>query len=525
MKALSLASPGLAVPRHWRAPLLCLILLLAALMGLLRETGAAMVHIWDRSGDFTHAWVVPPIAGWLVWRVRARLAVLQPRPAPWLLVPMVALALMWWLSDRLAMNSGTQLAFMGLLVCSVPLLLGLQVSRVILFPLCFLFFAVPVGDFMTPYLMHWTADAVVTGLRWTGIPVYREGQQLAIPSGRWAVVEACGGIRYLMSTLMVGSLYAYLNYRSAMRRTVFMGLSLVVPILANWMRAYIIVMLGHLSNNEIATGVDHLLYGWVFFGIVIFTLFMIGSRWAEPEPSFAADRPMPVIPPAQQRRRDLGVAACALAALVATAWIQWPRPEAVGVAGARPVIHLPERFGAWRIAEVPSLDWTPMYEGARATVNQAYRGPAGEVVVNLQYYRDQDYASKLVSSTNILVESGGRVWNRIAEGRVHSAGARAAEWNSAHVVLSDGARLPGAARAGFVVWQLYWVGGHLTTRQVEAKLWQAWLALSGQPDDAAAIILHAPAASQAEGEARLQTFVAENLATLERTLEQARDTR
>ncbi|MEY4417358.1 MAG: hypothetical protein RIQ53_4651 [Pseudomonadota bacterium] len=525
MKALSLEMPGLAVPRHWRAPLICLVLLLGALLWLLRETGIAMVHIWDRSGDFTHAWVVPPIAGWLVWRLRARLAVLQPRPAPAMVLPMAALTLMWWLSDRLAMNSGTQLALMGLLVTSVPLLLGLQVSRVILFPLCFLFFAVPVGDFMTPYLMHWTADAVVAGLRWTGIPVYREGQQLAIPSGRWAVVEACGGIRYLMSTLMVGSLFAYLNYRSALKRTVFMGLALVVPILANWARAYIIVMLGHLSNNEIATGVDHLLYGWVFFGIVIFTLFMIGSRWAEPEPSFAADRPMPVLAPAQQRRRDTGVAACALVALLATAWPHLLPSVSAGMPGPQPVIRLPQQLGTWRVAEVPTLDWTPMYEGARTTVNQAYRGPAGEVVVNLQYYRDQDYASKLVSSTNILVESGGRVWNRIAEGRVHGAGARPVEWNTAHVVLSDGARMPGGARAGFVVWQLYWVGGHLTTRQVEAKLWQAWLALTGQPDDAAAIILHAPAASQTEGDARLQSFVAENLATIERSLEQARDTR
>lgn len=525
MKAMSLESPGLAVPRHWRTPLLSLALLLGALLWLLRETGAAMVHIWDRSGDFTHAWVVPPIAAWLVWRLRSRLAVLQPRAAPWMLLPMAALVLMWWLSDRLAMNSGTQLALMGLLVASVPLLLGLQVSRVILFPLCFMFFAVPVGDFMTPYLMHWTADAVVTGLRWTGIPVYREGQQLAIPSGRWAVVEACGGIRYLMSTLMVGSLYAYLNYRSATRRAVFMGLSLVVPILANWARAYIIVMLGHLSNNEIATGVDHLLYGWVFFGIVIFTLFMIGSRWAEPEPSFAADRPMPVLDAALQRRRDLGMVVCLVAVSATTAWASWPRSVTVASAAPAPAVRLPEQLGAWRTAEAPTLDWTPMYEGARTTVNQAYRGPAGEVVVNLQYYRDQDYASKLVSSTNILVESGGRVWNRIAEGRVHSAGARPVEWNAAHVVLSDGARNVGSARAGFVVWQLYWVGGHLTTRQVEAKLWQAWLALTGQPDDAAAIILHAPAASQTEGDARLQAFVAENLATIERSLERARDTR
>ena len=62
---------------------------------------------------------------------------------------------------------------------------------------------------------------------------------------------------------------------------VLVGVAIVVPVVANWLRAYMIVMLGHLSNNTIAVGVDHLVYGWVFFGIVIMLMFWIGARWAE----------------------------------------------------------------------------------------------------------------------------------------------------------------------------------------------------------------------------------------------------
>jgi exosortase len=156
------------------------------------------------------------------------------------------LAAVWWVADRVVVNAAAQFAFTGMLVAGVPAILGWAVARQILFPLAFLFFAVPFGEFMTPFLMQATADFTVGALRFTGIPVYREGQQFVIPTGRWSVIEACSGIRYLMASFMVGSLFAYLNYRSAWKRALFAIAALVVPVLANWLRAYIIVMLGHL---------------------------------------------------------------------------------------------------------------------------------------------------------------------------------------------------------------------------------------------------------------------------------------
>ncbi len=113
--------------------------------------------------------------------------------------------------------------------------------------------------------------------------MYREGQNFVVPSGNWSVVEACSGIRYLIASLTVGTLYAYLTYTSLKRRLIFVGISLLVPVVANWLRAYLIVMIGHLSGNKLAVGVDHLIYGWVFFGVVIAIMFAIGMRWAETE--------------------------------------------------------------------------------------------------------------------------------------------------------------------------------------------------------------------------------------------------
>lgn len=275
------AIPADALPAAspWRRALPAVLALVAAILWLYRDTGLAMFDVWMRSDTFAHGVLVAPITLWLIWRQRDRLAALTPRAQPWVLLPMAGAALLWLAADLVVVNAPAQFALVGLLILAVPAVLGWQVTHAILFPLLFLLFAVPFGEFMVPPMMEWTADFVVYALQLTGVPVLREGLQFVIPTGRWSVIDECSGVRYLMASFMVGSLFAYLNYSSYKRRAAFMAVALVAPIIANWVRAYIIVMLGHLSGNKIAAGVDHILYGWVFFGFVIFVMFMIGMRW------------------------------------------------------------------------------------------------------------------------------------------------------------------------------------------------------------------------------------------------------
>src|SRR4029453_12636412 len=105
-----------------------------------------------------------------------------------------------------------------MLVLAVPMLLGMEVARAITFPLAFLLFMVPFGEFLLPPLMEGTASVTIAALRLTGVPVYREGLQFVIPSGKWSVVEACSGVRYLIASMVVGVLFASLNSRSLRRR-------------------------------------------------------------------------------------------------------------------------------------------------------------------------------------------------------------------------------------------------------------------------------------------------------------------
>lgn len=502
----------------WRLPLIAVVALMLFVLFRYRETAAAMVEIWIRSETFTHAFVVPPIVLWLIWRKRGELAAIQPRPLPWMLLPMAGLAAVWWLGHRIDAASAMQLAMTAMIVAAVPLVLGAQVTRALIFPLAFAFFAVPIGDFLTPTLMYWTAEVLVAWLRLTGIPVYQEGQQLVIPSGRWAVVEACGGIRYLMATFMVGSLFAYLNYRSSRRRLIFVAVSLALPVLANWVRAYIIVMLGHLSNNEIATGADHLVYGWVFFGVVILGLFFVGARWAEPDaPAAGAGSTLPGRAP-DASAWPWPTAVVAVAAALAVQWPLWV-PEGPSDDTALPPLALPESLGSWQAEGLASQDWVPAFSPPSDRQARRYRGPNGDVTVHVAHYRGQRGEGKLVTSANRLIDGKDHRWHVYTQGKASTgADGRAITWRTATLLGDETAVRPGLERPTLTVWQVYWIDGRPVPDDIEAKLLQAWLAVRGRPDDGAVIHLVSSLPDGAAASAQLSGFVAENFGMLQRSL-------
>jgi exosortase/archaeosortase family protein len=267
-----------------------------------------------------------------------------------------------------------------------------------------------------PQLMEWTADFTVLALRLTGIPVYREGQNFNIPTGNWSVVEACSGVRYLIASVVIGTLYAYLTYRSMMRRLVFIGFSILVPVFANWVRAYMIVMIGHLSGNKLAVGVDHLIYGWLFFGIVILLMFSIGARWRDdtalaplPERSFSG---------------TTGAAASPgefllVSVMVTIAAMIWPLGSRLierSDAASLPALSAPAAIGGWRAEDAILTTWQPQFKDPSAQLHDRWTRGDAKVGLYVGYYRNQTLDQKLVSSDNVLVRNDDRAWARVGGG-------------------------------------------------------------------------------------------------------------
>lgn len=467
----------------WLKPLLLLSigLLLLSLI-FYHDTLSSMVDIWRRSDTFAHGFLIAPISLFLIWQRRASLVRLKVQPDYRALV-VVTLAGLTWLLARLAGALVVeQFALVGVIVAWVWAILGIEVVKDIAFPLGFLFFAVPFGEFLIPSLMSFTADFTVLLLQWTGIPVYREGNFFSIPSGDWSVVTECSGIRYLIASITLGFLYAYLSYRSLVKRAAFIALATAFPIIANGLRAYLIVMIGHLSDMKLAVGVDHLVYGWVFFGLVMLFLFWIGTLWREQHSEdtkpmlLAAGFGLPLID-----TRKLGTVF--LASLVLS--VIWPLQAEYLVAHERidtkeSALIAPESLAIWRSSE-PSTEWEPYYVGADARTARAYTDGVHHVTVHLIYYRGSRQGHELISSLNGLVPQHDPLW--------HGAGERLVT-----VTLSGKPRQVVetqllSSRKNLLVWRWNWVAGFLTVNDYWAKALEAGNKFLGNSRGSAAILI------------------------------------
>lgn len=504
----------------WRIALPALGALLLAIALLYRDTATTMVGIWYRSEAFAHCFLVLPLTLWMVWRKRQALALLAPRPCPAVLAAMLAVALAWLAADLVAVNAATQFALVALLILAVPAVLGLEVARAILFPLLFLFFAVPFGEFMLPAMMEWTADFTVFALQRTGIPVFREGQHFVIPSGHWSVIDECSGVRYVMASFMVGSLFAYLNYRSYRRRALFMAVALVLPVVANWLRAYMIVMVAHLSGNKLAVGVDHILYGWVFFGIIIFVMFMVGSRWSQAEAPAAA----PAMPPSTPARSPWA-AALAAAVLAGVPPLAVAAIERAEGAAATPRLELPATLAEGWVDDGAALPhFVPLFANPSAVASRVYSGKAGVVGVHVAYVRGQSDERKLATAQHLLVAMRDAEWSLPQGGsRDVTVGDRTLRLRSAEILGRE--RGAGEHRPQLVVWRMYWVDGRWIAGDVEAKLVGGLSRLRGHGDEGALVVLYADAGNARASDDAIAAFARENLDLFDRVLQRTRSSR
>jgi exosortase A len=494
-----------------------LLLTVLAILVLFRETALDMVDVWVHSGTYAHGMIVLPISLWLIWRMRDRVALLTPKHSYLAVLALAAAGAAWLLGELATVKVIPQFALVCMLIWAVVAVLGWQVARVLVFPLLYLLFAVPFGDFTQPKLMEWTAKFTVLGLRLTGIPVYSEGQNLVIPSGSWSVVEACSGVRYLIASVTVGTLFAYLTYRSLRRRLIFVGFSIVVPIVANWGRAYMIVMLGHLSGNKLAVGVDHLIYGWVFFGIVIMAMFWIGAIWREDELPPAKSQPLSPSRAAVGADSAVWVAAAATV-LVATVWplALWQLEHDT----APPVSQLAPLgpIAGWQTAQPGLLDWRPRFENYAASTQATFENGDRVAGLFIGYYRNQDQQHKMVTSMNALVSTEDPLWAKVG------SGTRQIEVNQQRTDVRTTV-LRGPVSARLLVWQWYWVDGRWTASDFLAKAYTALARLRGRGDDSAVIILYALPTRTEQADTILEDFARAAMPAIENTLQQTREAR
>jgi exosortase A len=480
----------------WRLVIASVVIAAIVLSTIFRDTTWSMITTW-RNSSYSHGYAILPLSLYLIYAVRRRFDSVEVRPNPWALVLLAGLGFAWFVADLAAVQFVKQGALVGMVPTLVWLMSGTRVVRVILFPLLFLFFAVPMGEVLVPWLQDFSAAFAVKLLDLVGIPVLLERRLILVPSGAWEVAEACSGLRFLTASVVVGCFYAYVVYRSWTRRIAFVVASVAVPILANGMRVFGIIVLGYLSNNRLAAGVDHLVYGWIFFGLVIFVLFAAGWHWRELRTGGLAElHPPSALPDHSSVRRGLlwGAAGVALV-VVAPLSARLVNADSGDVAVA---ISAPSVLPPWTPSRSDIGAWRPRSVEVTSELKQTYTSGDRPVYLYLAYYAGGQGGRKLVSSSNAI--SGSRGWWDGGT-RTRTAVVDGDSISVYETVLRS-------QEGSLLVWSWYWVDGKFTDNPYHAKFLRVRARLFGGPQASAFLAVGANCASdRTDAGSALQDFL------------------
>lgn len=251
------------------------------LVVLYYRIGFKLVRDWYDIPDFSHGFLIPFFAAFLLWDKRAELAATPRRPS-WAGLTFVVLGLLELLVGIFGADLFLQRTSFVLLVAGlIWTLIGRPMLRTVKFPLLVLLLAIPlptvVFNQITFPLQLFASRLASDLLPLAGVPVLREGNVIQLPVMQLEVAEACSGIRSLMSLFTVAVIYGYFLERGTLRRTLLALAALPIAVAANAARIFGTGLCVQYWDPAKATGFFHEFSGWLMFLVSLFLLYLVHS--------------------------------------------------------------------------------------------------------------------------------------------------------------------------------------------------------------------------------------------------------
>lgn len=450
----------------WGLAATALAIAVVVLLACYWQTVRSLVWLWGHDGTYQYAFLIFPLSAWTAFNLRHRVRANVARPSIWGAVAVAVLVAIWYTGRLFDVNLPQHFALVAMFPALVLAFWGWRALWTLKFPLGYLVFAVPWGDGMVGSLQDFTARFAVHALELTGTPVLLNGREIVTPSAVWMVADACSGVRFFIACTALGCLYSYLMYRRWWKRVLFVALAAVVPIIANGFRVYFTILIGETWGLKYATGTDHMVFGWQFFGTVLILLLLVG--W------FFRDRLVlePPPPPSESGPVDARTAtwpvvlALLIAGPVAAAGMLDPAPlQSLHVEA--PVL------AGWSGPRAAQPGWHPTFKGAAGQVQATYRLAADGATVELFH---AVYLGKPERGNN-MITYGNDVYDPGRE-RILAASPRQIEFAGATVTARE-LRIVGDGGPR-LVWYWYCVNRHCTASPILTKLLQAWTVMRGR---------------------------------------------
>jgi exosortase len=240
---------------------------------------AKLVFDWSHDENYSHGFLIVPAAAYFAWKRRDRLAALTPAPSAWglaLLVGSLGVLMAGVLGAELFL---TRISLVGVIAGGVLFVLGWRYLRVLAFPIGLLLLMIPVPaiifnqiTFPLQLLASRCGETALTAFQ---IPVLREGNVIILANTTLEVVEACSGIRSLVSLVTLAVIYGALAESRMSARVALAVAAVPVAVVANGLRVAGTGVAAHFLGPSAAEGFFHTFSGWLLFAVAFLMLFSI----------------------------------------------------------------------------------------------------------------------------------------------------------------------------------------------------------------------------------------------------------
>lgn len=257
------------------------IVLLFTIISLLNTP--VLVTLWRHGfddGTYSHSYLIPFISLYLYYLL-AQVNILQFRQEL-ATVPTILFVLSCYLlfiTTNAQISVGYWGALLAVFITSVTMLY--RFNWYIVFPAAFLIFIFPFWGILVPILQNISVAAVTFMMSFSGVPTYVEAEVITIPAGVFEIAGGCSGLRYVIVSLAISSLFIFLNIRDTKRALLFMLLTIAGALLTNWIRITALILIGEYTNMESSLMEDHNMFGWYLYIPFMVLLFILGNNLAD----------------------------------------------------------------------------------------------------------------------------------------------------------------------------------------------------------------------------------------------------
>lgn len=419
---------------------------------------------------YTHGYLLLATSMWLAWRDRKVLAAMALRPMRLAFVALVLLSAAWVYFWKAAIQDAHLLLLPLILYAGLLAVLGRRAARVLLFPVAFLYFAMPVWSDLNSVLQRMSVDVIGLWVWLTGIPAYVTGNIVHLPAGSLEIATGCSGMHFFIVGLALAALYGEVMRDTVRHRLWWYGILGALSLFANWLRIFVIVAAAYVTHMRTFLVLHHYWFGWGVFAVSFAFFLWLAGRLVPPQPGTHPSEHSAPSAAAASARPSFARFGAALACLAILPLTVYAKDWVHGAPAAGVTIRWPANVRGWSGPQLvgPSR-WTPVYQNPTALSKRAYLSTTGYLVdVFVVTYRTQYQGAKLEAYGNSLIGKGGL--EVVAERTVHVKGE---SWRERTLRAPDGQES--------LLWSDYRIGRHRFVWGRASQLWYGIAALTGEP--------------------------------------------